>query len=58
MAEQLETAMGGIYSLLSQEFQLPLVSILMKRMEQANEIPRLPKGTVQPTIITGDRSIR
>ena len=53
MAEQLETAMGGIYSLLSQEFQLPLVSILMKRMEQANEIPKLPKGTVQPTIITG-----
>jgi hypothetical protein len=53
MAEQLETAMGGIYSLLSQEFQLPLVSILMKRMEQSNEIPKLPKGTVQPTIITG-----
>ena len=53
MAEQLETAMGGIYSLLSQEFQLPLVSILMKRMEQADEIPTLPKGTVQPTIITG-----
>ena len=53
MAEQLETAMGGIYSLLSQEFQLPLVSILMKRMEQANEIPSLPKGAVQPTIITG-----
>ena len=53
MAEQLETAMGGIYSLLSQEFQLPLVSILMKRMEQANEIPTLPKGTVEPTIITG-----
>ena len=26
MAEQLETAMGGIYSLLSQEFQLPLVT--------------------------------
>ena len=53
MAEQLETAMGGIYSLLSQEFQLPLVSILMKRMETAKEIPTLPKGTVQPTIITG-----
>ena len=53
MAEQLETAMGGIYSLLSQEFQLPLVAILMKRMEQSNEIPTLPKGTVQPTIITG-----
>ena len=43
MAEQLETAMGGVYSLLSQEFQLPLVSILMKRMEQANEIPTFTK---------------
>ena len=53
MAEQLETAMGGVYSLLSQEFQLPLVSILMKRMESKNEIPSLPKGSVQPTIITG-----
>ena len=53
MAQQLETAMGGIYSLLSQEFQLPLVTILMKRMASANEIPTLPKGSVQPTIITG-----
>ena len=53
MAQQLETAMGGIYSLLSQEFQLPLVKILMQRMSQAKEIPSLPKGSVQPTIITG-----
>ena len=53
MAEQLETSMGGIYSLLSQEFQLPLVNILMKRMEQANEIPSLPEKSVRPTIITG-----
>lgn len=53
MAQQLETAMGGIYSLLSQEFQLPLVTILMKRMSQTNEIPSLPKNSVKPTIITG-----
>jgi hypothetical protein len=53
MAEQLETSMGGVYSLLSQEFQLPLVKILMKRMQEAKEIPSLPKGSVQPTIITG-----
>jgi hypothetical protein len=53
MAEQLETAMGGIYSLLSQEFQLPLVTILMRRMSEAKEIPALPKGSVKPTIITG-----
>jgi len=53
MAEQLETSMGGIYSLLSQEFQLPLVQVLMKRMSQSNEIPKLPKDSVAPTIITG-----
>ena len=53
MAEQLETAMGGVYSLLSQEFQLPLVKILMKRMQESKEIPPLPKNSVKPTIITG-----
>tara|TARA_B100001996_G_scaffold201803_1_gene154512 strand:+ start:16446 stop:18032 length:1587 start_codon:yes stop_codon:yes gene_type:complete len=53
MAEQLETSMGGIYSLLSMEFQLPLVTLLMKRMSQTKEIPSLPKGSVKPTIITG-----
>jgi hypothetical protein len=53
MAEQLETSMGGVYSLLSQELQLPLVRVLMKRMGQTKEIPSLPKGSVKPTIITG-----
>jgi hypothetical protein len=53
MANELETAMGGIYSLLSQELQLPLVALLMTRMGSKNEIPKLPKGSVRPTIITG-----
>jgi hypothetical protein len=53
MAQQLETSMGGVYSLLSQEFQLPLVNVLMKRMQQAKEIPTLPKGSVEPVIVTG-----
>lgn len=53
MAQELETSMGGIYSLLSQEFQLPLVQVLMKRMTQSREIPKLPKNSIQPTIITG-----
>ena len=53
MANELETALGGVYSLLSQEFQLPLVRILMERMSSKGTIPKLPKGTVRPTIITG-----
>ena len=53
MARELETAMGGLYSLLSLELQLPLVDLLMHRMGSKNEIPKLPKGAVIPTIITG-----
>ena len=53
MAEQLETSMGVYLFLLSLEFQLPLVKLLMKRMSQTKEIPALPKGSVKPTIITG-----
>ena len=53
MASQLETALGGVYSLLSQEFQLPLVQLLMKRMSKSKEIPALPDKSIKPTIITG-----
>ncbi len=53
MAQQLEASLGGVYSLLSQEFQLPLVNILMKRMGQNKEVPELPKDTLTTTIITG-----
>lgn len=53
MAGELEDALGGIYSILSQEFQLPLVRRLLLQLEKAGKIPSLPKGTVKPTITTG-----
>ncbi len=53
MAQELESALGGVYSVLSQEMQLPLVNILMKRMSATKKIPALPKGTVTPVIVTG-----
>jgi hypothetical protein len=53
MASELENALGGIYSSLSQEFQLPLVTILMGRMESQGKLPKLPKGMVRPQITTG-----
>lgn len=47
LARELEDALGGIYSIISQEFQLPLVRLLMVEM----------KGSlgdlVEPTITTG-----
>lgn len=53
LANELESSLGGLYSLLSQEFQLPLVNLLMKRLGSNGSIPKLPKGSISPVIITG-----
>lgn len=53
MAQELEAALGGVYSILSQELQLPVVNILMTGMSAAKKIPKLPKGAVTPVIVTG-----
>lgn len=57
MANELETTLGGVYSRLSQEFQLPLVTVLTHRMESQGRLPRLPKGMVKPMITTGIEAI-
>lgn len=53
MASELEDSLGGIYSVLAQELQLPLVTLLMARMQRQRKIPALPKEMVKPTITTG-----
>ncbi len=53
MAGELEDALGGVYSILTQELQLPLVSRLMHVMSRAKKLPTLPTGAVKPTITTG-----
>lgn len=56
MAGELEDALGGVYSILSQEFQLPFVSRLLFQMEKAKTLPPLPKE-VRPAITTGLEAI-
>ncbi|WP_043879576.1 portal protein [Azorhizobium caulinodans] len=53
MAGELEDALGGVYSILAQEFQLPLVRRLIFQMEQDERLPSLPPDLVKPSIITG-----
>jgi hypothetical protein len=48
MAGELEDALGGIYSILTQELQLPLIKLMM----QASKI-KFPEGLVEPVIVTG-----
>lgn len=52
MAQELEDALGGIYSLLAQELQLPLVRSSIRRLTKNKTLPPLPKQ-VKPEIITG-----
>lgn len=53
MAAELEDTLGGVYSVLSREFQLPMVEIAMFILEKENAMPPLPENMVKPTIITG-----
>jgi len=48
MAGELEDALGGIYSILTQELQLPLIKLLM----HSNKV-KFPEGLVEPVIVTG-----
>jgi len=53
MAQELETALGGVYSILSQEFQLPLINLLLASLQRQGKMPKMPKDSVKPTVVTG-----
>ncbi len=51
MAGELEQALGGVYSTLSQELQRPLVKVIEAALRRSGDLPKLKN--VQPTIVTG-----
>ena len=55
VARELEDTVGSIYSILSYEFQLPLVRRVMSQMVRNGIMPDLPLGSqgVEPLITTG-----
>lgn len=57
MASELDEALGGVHTLLSAEFQLPVVTIFETRMERTRKVPPLPRGMVRPQITTGIEAI-
>lgn len=57
MAEQLEQGLGGIYSILSAELQLPLIKRTMHMMERDGEMPAVPEGLINPQVTTGLEAI-
>jgi hypothetical protein len=53
VSKELDDSLGGLYSLLSQELQLPLINRLMFQMEKKKALPNLPKDSIRPKIVTG-----
>ena len=53
VAGELEDNLGGIYSILTQELQLPLVRRLLSQLQSLRKLPQLPEGTIEPAITTG-----
>lgn len=53
MARELEEGLGGVYSLLSQEFQLPIVRVYRAILEKKKKLQALPKNIISVKIVTG-----
>ena len=50
---ELEQQLGGIFSLLTIEFLIPYLNRTLLVLQRSNEIPKLPKDIVRPTIVAG-----
>ena len=57
MKQELDAALGGTFSQLSQSFQLPLVKRMMFIMEKKGILPEMPEELVDPVITTGLESL-
>jgi len=56
MARELDDAMGGIYSLMSVELQLPFINRRMFQLQKQGELPPLPPE-IKPAVVTGLEAI-
>lgn len=53
MASELEDALGGVYSVLSQEAQMPILKRVMALMQKQGKLPTLPNDKIKPMLSTG-----
>jgi hypothetical protein len=52
LAQRLEESLGGFYSIMTQDFQVPYLTGTLEHLSKTKQIPKLPKE-VKPIIITG-----
>jgi hypothetical protein len=53
VANELQDALGGVYGILTTEFQLPYINTKMAMLRQKKLLPELPKDIVKTKIIVG-----
>lgn len=54
MSQELDDALGGIFSQMSQDIQLPVAYLLEHALSKGKDaLPKLPEGSVKITIVTG-----
>ncbi|MEI2606515.1 portal protein, partial [Erwinia aphidicola] len=53
VSAELESTLGGVYSVLATEFQLPIVRRWLVDLQATGKIPDLPTEALKPQIITG-----
>lgn len=57
VAQELEDTLGGVYTVMAQEEQMPFIRRLLLILTNSGDIPRLPKGTVEPVVVTGFQAL-
>ena len=50
---ELEQQLGGIFSLLTVSFLIPYLDRTLLVLQRTNELPKLPKDIIRPTIVAG-----
>ena len=50
---ELEQQLGGLFSLLTVEFLIPYLNRTLLILQRSNEIPKIPKDLVRPSIVAG-----
>ena len=50
---ELEQSLGGLFTLLTDEFLKPYLNRTLMVLQRSGQLPRLPKGIVRPTIVAG-----
>ena len=57
IAQELDTSLGGFYSTLTEQVQLPIILGHERDLERQGKLPPLPEDLVTPVVLTGLESI-